>query len=384
MKNIIPYGKHHVTEDDINAVIEVLKSDFLTQGPKVVEFEKKFAEFIGSKYAVAVSNGTAALHLCNLALNVTKGTKVISSPLSFVATSNSVLYCGGEIEFCDIDPKTLLIDLDKLEEKLKNSPKGTYSGILPVDFAGLAVKMDDLKSLADKYGLWIIEDSCHAPGAYFRDKKNKVQNCGNGNFADLAIFSFHPVKHISCGEGGMITTNKKRLYDKLIKLRTHGIDRKEFKNQNNHGDWYYEMQTLGYNYRLSDINCALGISQLSRSESNLKIRKKIAKRYVNELKNVKEIGFYNVDQEGHAYHLFVINAQNRRSLFDYLKSKNILCQIHYIPIHLHPYYKNLGFKIGDFPIVESYYETCLSIPIFPTLEEDEVTRVINEIKRFYS
>lgn len=384
MKNIIPYGKHHISDEDINAVVEVLKSDFLTQGPKVKEFEKKFAEYIGSKYAVAVSNGTAALHLCNLALNVTKGTKVISSPLSFVATSNSVLYCGGEIDFCDIDPDTLLIDINKLEDKLSNSPKGTFSGIIPVDFAGLAVQMDEVKYLADKYGLWIIEDACHAPGGYFKNNKNKVQNCGNGKYADLAIFSFHPVKHIAAGEGGMITTNDSDLYNKLIKLRAHGIEKKEFIDQNNHGDWYYEMQSLGFNYRLTDINCALGISQLSRSESDLKIRKKIAKRYINELKDVKQIEFYNIDQEGHAFHLLVIKAQKRRILFDYLKSQNILCQIHYIPIHFHPYYKNLGFKKGDFPIVESYYETCLSLPIFPSLQEDEINHVINEIKSFYS
>lgn len=383
MKNIIPYGKHHVTKDDIKAVVEVLKSDFLTQGPKVQEFEKKFAEYVGSKYAVAVSNGTAALHLCNLALNVTKGTKVISSPLSFVATSNSVLYCGGDIEFCDIDYKTLLIDLNKLEEKLNNSPKGTYSGIIPVDFAGLPIQMDEFRKLADKYGLWIIEDSCHAPGGYFKDNKNKVQKCGNGIYSDLSIFSFHPVKHIACGEGGMITTNNKILFDKILKLRSHGIEKKTELLENNHGGWYYEMQDLGYNYRVSDINCALGISQLNKSKINLEKRISIANKYFDNLNGIKKIKL-PVKIEGHAYHLFVVQVSNRKKLYDFLKSKNIFCQIHYLPIHLQPYYLKKGFKKGNFPIVEKYYENCISLPIYPTLSEKEQEYIIKQIKLFYN
>ena len=264
IKDIIPYCKHNITQEDINSVIKVLKSDFLTQGPKVKEFEEKFAKYIGSKYAVAVANGTAALHLCNLVLDVTKGSKVITTPLSFVASSNSVLYCGGEIDFCDIDPDTLLIDIAKLERKLKSSPKGTYSGVIPVNFAGLAIQMDKVRKLADEYGLWIIEDACHAPGGTFIDSDNQEHKCGDGAYSDLSIFSFHPVKHIACGEGGMITTNRKDLKDKLEKLRSHGISKNRDELFQNHGDWYYEMHDLGFNYRISDISCALGISQLKR------------------------------------------------------------------------------------------------------------------------
>ena len=223
ISNIIPYGRQNITKEDIDAVIEALKSDYLTQGPKINEFESKFAQYIGSKYAVAVANGTAALHLCTMALGVTKGDKVITTPITFAASANCVKYCEGEVVFSDIDPETYLIDIVSIKKKLLKNPSGTYKGLILVDFAGRAVNLEDFKKLADEYNLWIIEDACHAPGGYFIDSKGNKQNCGNGKFADLAIFSFHPVKHIACGEGGMITTNNIELYDKLLKLRTHGI-----------------------------------------------------------------------------------------------------------------------------------------------------------------
>ena len=203
ISNIIPYGRQNITKEDIDAVIEALKSDYLTQGPKINEFESKFAHYIGSKYAVAVANGTAALHLCTLALGVTKGDKVITTPITFAASANCVRYCGGEVLFSDIDPLTYLIDIESVKNKLSTAPSGTYKGLILVDFAGRAVNLEDFKKLADEYNLWIIEDACHAPGGYFVDSKGNTQNCGNGNYADLAIFSFHPVKHIACGEGGM-------------------------------------------------------------------------------------------------------------------------------------------------------------------------------------
>jgi dTDP-4-amino-4,6-dideoxygalactose transaminase len=215
-QKVIPYGRQHITDEDIQAVVNVLKSDFLTQGPEIEKFEKSFADYIGSKYAVAVSNGTAALHLSNLALGVTQGKKVITTPITFAASANSVLYCGGEVDFLDIDPRTYVMDLDLLEQKLQNAPMGTYSGIIPVDFAGYPVNMERLRAIANQYGLWIIEDACHAPGAFYTDSNGIKQKNGNGVHADLAIFSFHPVKHIACGEGGMITTNKKNLYKKLF------------------------------------------------------------------------------------------------------------------------------------------------------------------------
>ena len=223
----LPYGRQNITNDDIEAVIEVLNADFLTQGPKILEFEKEFCNYVGSDYAVAVSNGTAALHLCAMAMGIQPGQKVITTPITFSASANCVKYCGGEVEFCDIDPETYLMDHDQLIQMLESAPKGTYNGIIPVDFAGRSVNMELFKEIADEYGLWIIEDACHAPGGYFMDKQNNLQKCGSGKFANLAIFSFHPVKHIACGEGGMITTNDPDLYHKLCALRTHGITKEE-------------------------------------------------------------------------------------------------------------------------------------------------------------
>ena len=285
MTKPISYGRHHITQEDIDEVIEVLRSDYLTQGPKVSEFESKFANYVDADFAVAVSNGTAALHLSNMVLGVKPGCRVITTPVTFVATSNSVLYCGGAIDFIDINCDTYLIDLEKLEEKLSSSPKGSYQGIIPVDFAGYPIDMERLRDIADKYNLWIIADSSHAPGGYFNNSKGEKQNCGNGMYADLAIFSFHPVKHIATGEGGMITTNNKELYKKLLLLRTHGITKEsnifqnsimtamgnQLETQNSklesYPGWYYEMHELGYNYRLSDIQAALGISQLDRAKA---------------------------------------------------------------------------------------------------------------------
>jgi dTDP-4-amino-4,6-dideoxygalactose transaminase len=223
----IPYGRQQITEEDISAVTEALKSDYLTQGPRISEFEEAFAAYVGSAYAVAVSNGTAALHLCAMALGVEKEDKVITTPITFAASANCVRYCGGEVVFADIDPDTYLLDIKKVKELLEASPKGTYKGIIPVDFAGRAVNLEAFRNLADEYGLWLIEDSCHAPGGFFKDSNGDAQHCGNGAFADLAIFSFHPVKHIAAGEGGMITTNDEELHEKLCKLRTHGITKNE-------------------------------------------------------------------------------------------------------------------------------------------------------------
>ncbi|WP_291726744.1 UDP-4-amino-4,6-dideoxy-N-acetyl-beta-L-altrosamine transaminase [Bernardetia sp.] len=379
----IPYGKQNITQEDIDAVVETLQADFLTQGPKIEEFEQKFADYVGSKYAVAVSNGTAALHLCTLALNVNEKSKVITTPITFAASANCVRYCGGEVVFADIDPKTALIDVEKLEELLKSSPKGTYDGIIPVDFMGLPVNLEKIKKLADEYDLWIIEDACHAPGGYFVDSANQKQNCGNGNYADLAIFSFHPVKHIASGEGGMITTNDKNLYDKLIKLRTHGITKNQDLLQENHGSWYYEMQDLGYNYRIPDILASLGISQLSRADEMMQKRQAIAKRYDEAFQNSEVCFFqYPKDKVFHAYHLYVIQVEQRKELYDYLRENNIFAQVHYIPVHTMPYYQSLGYKKGDFPNAEKYYESCLSLPMYPTLTEEEQNFVIEKVLEF--
>lgn len=377
--NNIPYGRQHITDEDIAAVTKVLKSDFLTQGPSIEEFEKKFADYIGVKYAIAVANGTAALHLCAMALGVKEGDKVLTTPITFAASANCVKYCGGDVDFSDIDSKSFLLDLNKLEDKLKKSSE-KYKGIIPVDFAGAAVDLESLKYIADKYNLWIIEDACHAPGGFFKDSKGNHQNCGNGNFADLAIFSFHPVKHIATGEGGMITTNRKDLYEKILLLRTHGITKNPSQMSKVDGGWYYEMTELGYNYRLSDMQAALGISQLSRADIGLARRKEIAATYDRAFKNLNLIT--PLSDNGHAYHLYVIQVEDRKGLYDYLRTKNIFCQVHYIPVHTMPYYQSLGWKKGDMPIAENYYDKCLSIPMFPTLTNEEQQRVIDAVTEY--
>ncbi|HMK04891.1 MAG TPA: UDP-4-amino-4,6-dideoxy-N-acetyl-beta-L-altrosamine transaminase [Ferruginibacter sp.] len=380
MNNAIPYGKQHLSQGDIDAVVSVLKSDYWTQGPMIEKFEKAFAEYIGCKYAVAVANGTAALHLCALALEVDEHTNVITTPITFAASANCVRYCGGNVFFADIDPATFLLDIDKVKELIASKPKDFFKGIIPVDFAGNAVNLETFKQLADEHGLWIIEDACHAPGGYFTDSKNKQQNCGNGAFADLAIFSFHPVKHIACGEGGMITTNDEKLYKKLLKLRTHGITKDPALMEENHGGWYMEMQTLGYNYRIPDVLCALGVSQLSRAAEGLKRRHEIADRYTDAFAGLPIT--LPVYDKGHAFHLYIIQTAKRKELYDHLRTKNIFCQVHYIPTHLMPYYRQFGWKKGDFALAEKYYEQCLSLPMYPTLTEAEQQHVIQAIKTF--
>lgn len=380
----IPYGRQYITDEDIDSVVKVLKSDWLTQGPNVKEFENEFCEYIGSRFALAVSNGTAALHLSVLALNLKPGDKVITTPNTFVASANCVKYCGGEIVFSDINPDTYLLDIEKVRKLIEESPKGTYKGIIPVDFAGRANDLEKFRNLADEHGLWILEDSCHSPGGYFKDTKGVNQNCGNGKFAELAIFSFHPVKHIAAGEGGMITTNNEELYKRLLMLRTHGIQQDPEKLINNHGCWYYEMQELGYNYRLTDFQAALGLSQLKRASSGIIRRKEIASNYYNAFHNSKFIKGQTGIIDGHAYHLYVIEVENRNGLINYLRDLNIFAQVHYIPTHLMPYYQNLGSKKGDFPNTEKYYSHCLSLPMFPTLRDEEIEYVIDKINKFYN
>ena len=392
INKIIPYGKQTVTDADIQAVVEALKSDNLTQGPKIAEFETDFAAYVGSKYAVAVANGTAALHLCSMSLNVKPGQKVITTPITFAASANCVRYCGGDVVFADIDPETYLLDIAKVQELLEAAPKGTYAGIIPVDFAGRAVNLEAFRQLADAFGLWIIEDACHAPGGFFTDSLGNKQLCGNGNFADLAIFSFHPVKHIACGEGGIITTNNEELYQRLLKLRTHGIVKDAFQYTNSiefaggsetYPLWYMEMQELGYNYRLTDFQAALGISQLKRAEESIKKRKEIAERYHIAFKGKDFVLGQSAVVVGHAYHLYVLEVKDRLGLYNHLRRQKIFSQIHYIPCHLMPYYRQYGWKEGDLPNSEHYYKGCISLPMYPELSLEDQEFVIKQINQFY-
>ena len=396
-RNPIPYGRQSISDEDIKEVAATLRSDFLTQGPKIGEFENAFAKYIGSKYAVAVTNGTAALHLSALALDVRTKQKVITSPITFAASANCIKYCGGDIAFADIDPLTYLLDLKKVENMLDASPSGTYSGIVPVDFAGRSVNMEIVKKLAEKYGLWIIEDACHAPGGFFKDTNGNNEFCGSGKYADLAIFSFHPVKHIACGEGGMITTNDPKLYERLLILRTHGITRRteSFTNDmiwasgnsteviTNYPGWYMEMNELGYNYRLTDFQAALGISQLKRADAGLGRRRQIAVNYDIAFKGKPWLKGQSGISQGHAYHLYVVEVENRLGLYNHLRIKNIFPQVHYIPVHLMPFYKSQGFNHGDYPKAENFYAQCLSLPMYPSLSSEEQEYVIFSINEFY-
>lgn len=379
----IPYGKQHVTQEDIAAVVSVLRSDFWTQGPAVPEFEKNFAEYVGSNYAVAVANGTAALHLCTLALNVKPGDKVITSPITFVASANCVAYCGGEVVFADIDRETYLLDINAVSKLLEADTEKKIKGIIPVDFAGRVVDFEAFRALADEFGCWLIEDACHAPGGSFTNNAGNSMKAGSGTYADLAIFSFHPVKHIAAGEGGMITTNNRELYERLLVLRTHGIQQKLDKRIYDDSLWYYEMQELGYNYRLTDIQAALGNSQLQRAEAGLQRRREIAQVYKKAFKANLNITDRNEGySEKHAYHLYVIEVKDRKALHAYLREENIFAQIHYIPAHLMPFYREKGWKEGDLPKAEDYYSGCISLPIYPTLSSEEQFFVLDKILNF--
>ena len=381
----IPYGHQHITDEDIQAVIETLKSDYLTQGPKIIEFEQAFARYVGAKYAVAVSNATAGLHLAATALQVRSGDKVIVTPITFAASANCIRYCNGMVVFCDIDPDTYLMDIKKLRRLLETNPPSTFKGIVPVDFAGYPHQMEEFRQLADEYGLWILEDACHAPGGYFIDSNGEKQFCGNGKFADVTVFSFHPVKHIATGEGGMVTTNDKELFDRLSLLRTHGITKNPACLHENHGGWYYEMQELGYNYRLTDFQAALGLSQLKRADEGLKRRQKIAVRYNEAFKRIADIQTpYASPDVFHAYHLYIIQVPDRLDLYNYLHKNGIYAQVHYIPLHLMPYYREQGNKPGDLPVAEKYYSRCLSLPMFPTLTDEEQEYVIKKIEYYFN
>ncbi|MDB4533239.1 UDP-4-amino-4,6-dideoxy-N-acetyl-beta-L-altrosamine transaminase [Vicingaceae bacterium] len=382
----IPYGKQDITQSDIDAVVETLKADFLTQGPKILQFEQNFAKYVGAKYAVALSNGTAALHLGLMALGVKAGDRIITSPITFSASANAALYCGAEVHFADIEPDTYVISLTEVEKLLSNHPKGYFKAIIPVDFGGYPVNTEKLRLLANKYGSAILEDACHAPGAYFIDSKKQSEKSGACNYSDATVFSFHPVKHIAAGEGGMLTTNSEAIFKSVSTLRTHGITKEDmamdFPNASDQGAWYYEMQELGYNYRITDIQAALANSQLAKADKGIERRQEIAKKYREAFEGKAIKSQYFDVTHFNAHHLYVIEVDKRKDLYDYLRTHNIFSQIHYIPVHLLPYYRTLGWNVGDFPIAEKYYEKCISLPMYPTLTEEEQDFVIQKVLSF--
>lgn len=379
----IPYGHQCITDEDIAAVVEVLKSDYMTQGPRIGEFEKRFAKFVGSSHASMVSNGTAALHLSAMALGIKPGDKVITTPITFVASANGFRYLGADIVFCDIDPKTYLMDLGKLEEILKKSPKGTYKAVVPVDFAGYPINEEKLRHLAEEYGFAIVVDACHAPGASFTDSRGRKQMVGNCKYSDMACFSFHPVKHIATGEGGAVTTSNPKLYAAVNLFRTHGVTKNPDLMSRNDGGWYYEMVDLGFNYRITDMQAALGISQLGRLGWSIQRRNEIAQRYDAAFKDTGILTPYREEGITHAFHLYIIQTEERKKLYEFLRTRNIFSQVLYIPAHLMPYYRQFGWKEGDCPVAEEYYRHCLALPMFPTLTDDEQQWVIDSVLEFF-
>lgn len=368
----IPYGRQWIDEEDIQAVSEILKNDFITTGPQIKKFEEKVAKYVGAKYAVAFNSGTSALHGAYFALGLKKGDEIITSPITFVATSNAAIYLGGIPKFVDIDKDTYCIDINKIEEAITDKTKV----IVPVSYAGYPVDIDKINQIAKKYNLKVIEDAAHALGAI----RNGIKV---GSQADMTMFSFHPVKHITTGEGGMIVTNNKEYYEKMRIFRSHGTLTPDTFPKNT-GAWYYEQHYLGYNYRLTDIQAALGLSQLNKLENFLKRRNEIANIYYKELKDIHQLKLPLNNVDRHAFHLFPILLKNeiiREKTYNKLREKNILVQVHYIPVHLQPYYKNnYGYKQGDFKVAEDFYNRELSIPMYPKMTDEELSYVIKEIK----
>jgi len=368
----IPYGRQTIDEDDIQAVCEVLRSDFLTTGPKIAEFEKTVAEYVGAKYAVAVSNGTAALHVACLSAGISEGDEVISTPITFAASANCVLYCGGTPVFADINPRTYNIDPEDIKRKITSKTKA----IIPVHFAGQPCNMDEIHEIASEYGLIVIEDAAHALGAEYMGRKI-------GSLSDMTVFSFHPVKHITTGEGGMVTTNDEKLYERLKLFRTHGITRDESLMTRNEGGWYYEQLELGYNYRITDIQCALGISQMKKLDGFVKRRREIAAKYDEAFSDIEGI-IIPQQSEGclNSYHLYVIEVANmpRIDAYNKCRAAGLGVNVHYIPVYKHPYYQRKGYSNVCCPNAEKVYRRLLSLPIYPSMTDDEVQYVINVVK----
>lgn len=382
---LIPYGRQSISDSDIESVIRVLQSDYLTQGPQVPAFENIISSYVGAQYSVAVNSATSALHIACIALDLKPGDWLWTTPISFVASANCALYCGAHVDFVDIDPSTFNMSTQALSEKLAIAEKvGKLPKIvIPVHFAGQSCDMEEISSLANKYGFKVIEDASHAIGG--RWKNNFIGSC---KYSDVTIFSFHPVKIITTGEGGLLTTLDANIAERLANLRSHGITRDlNHLNQTNQGSWYYEQQSLGFNYRMTDIQAALGISQMTRINDFITRRHQLATRYNQSLVELPIITPWQDSRSYSAFHLYVIQTTDkcridRRQLFDMLRAAGIMVNVHYIPIHLQPYYLKMGFKTGDFPNAETYYSRAISIPLYASLTESEQDYVIDRLTEF--
>ncbi len=382
---MIPYGRQQINQDDIDAVVEILRSDFLTQGPKVPEFEQKVADYCDTKHAVAVNSATSALHLACLALGAGKGDWVWTSPITFVASANCALYCGAKVDFVDIDPRTFNLCPEKLEKKLKaarqsgNLPKV----LIPVHLCGQPCDMRTIHDLAQEYGFSIIEDASHAIGGRYQD-----QAIGNCRYSDITIFSFHPVKIITTCEGGMALTNDSRLAERMTLLRSHGITRDPARmTHESDGPWYYQQIDLGFNYRMTDIQAGLGLSQMQRLDGFVQRRTELARRYDALLAVLPVIPPWQHHEGSSAWHLYVIRLQlekmskSHRQVFEFMRSEGIGVNLHYIPVHTQPFYTKLGFEPGMFPESEKYYREAISLPLFPAMSEEELIKIVNCLQK---
>lgn len=375
-ETFLPYGKQWLDEDDIAAVVAVLKSDYLTTGPKISEFEKTFAQYVGAKYAVAISNGTAALHAACFAAGIQSGDEVITTSITFAASANAVLYCGGTPVFADIDVATYNIDPREIRKKITAKTKA----IIPVHFTGQPCAMDEIDEIAKEYNLTVIEDAAHAVGAEYRGKLI-------GGISNMTTFSFHPVKHITTGEGGMITTNNEVLYKKLLLFRSHGITRDDAMMLDHQGPWYYEQLELGYNYRMTDIQASLGLSQLKKVDKFLQRRREIADMYTAAFKDSKGLTVpFQQDGCSSSWHLYVIRLNleklkcGRKEIFNALRSENIGVNVHYLPVYKHPYYQQNGYHKVKCDYSEELYSSIISLPIFPKMTNQDVQDVIYSVK----
>ena len=370
---MIPYGKQTIDDDDIQAVVDVLKSDYLTTGPKITQFEKTVAEYVDVRYAVAISNGTAALHAACFAAGIGEGDEVITTPITFAASANCILYCGGVPVFADIDPHTYNIDSKDIEKKITNKTKA----IIAVHLAGQPCDMDEIHRIAKKHNLVVIEDGAHALGSVYKRKKI-------GSLSDMTTFSFHPVKPITTGEGGMIVTNDASLYQRLLLFRSHGITRNSELMTKNEGPWFYQQLDLGYNYRITDIQCALGCSQMKKLNLFLERRKQLVQTYNEAFKESENIVIpYQLPETESGWHLYIIQVRNcdRKEVFERLRERGIGVNVHYIPVYMHPYYQEHGYRDVHCKNAEAIYEHIISLPLYPGLTAEEQQYVIEEVKK---
>ncbi len=371
---MIPYGRQIIDEEDIQAVVDVLRSDYLTTGPKIAEFEKSVADYVGAKYAVAVSNGTAALHAACFAAGIGAGDEVITTPITFAASANCVLYCGGKPVFADIDPQTYNIDVEDIKRKITARTKA----IIPVHLAGQPCEMDAIHKIAEEYHLTVIEDGAHALGSVYKGKKI-------GALSDMTTFSFHPVKPITTGEGGMVVTDDDELYQKLVLFRSHGITRDASLLNEDGGPWFYQQLELGYNYRITDVQCALGCSQMKKLQRFIGRRRELASRYDEALKDCPHLILpYQLPQTDSGYHLYIIQVTDcdRRQVFEELRAKGVGVNVHYIPVYYHPYYREHGYEDVCCPHAEQLYQRMISIPLHAGMtdaQQDYVIQCIKEI-----